>query len=542
MAKRIQRVAPNAAAAGASTGGSRNLGDATQCGAAQNDTGQAANFVVFDLAGGKFGFQLGDVGEIVRVPNLARMPLAPRSLVGLANLHGGILPVVDLRRLLGLPGAALDEAARVIVIARGAPVGYVVDRVDGLVSLPAGRLEKDDTGAGSIDPDLLAGVIKGAEGESTVKILNPARILRDEYSQLGVSGQRASSAASVAAVSATPSATAVERKVSLVSFELDGQEYALPLDRVQEIIQLPSQISEVARSETAVLGVVTLRDRLLPLVSLRALLGLPADSGRQEPGKVVVLPMGSGAVGVVADRTREIIHADPASIDAAPSLLTRGQGDAEITSICRLDQGKRLVAVLSPDRLFRSDLVRRVLSEQDHQTDTKAGQTEGDAMVDEQFVVFRLGEQDYGLPISAVDEIARPPERIARLPKAPAFVDGVMNLRGAAIPIIDLRRRFEIESKERTGSERILIVAMGGAKTGFMVDGVSEVMKIPDQAIRPAPEVSTEQLRLIGRVANLDALDRMILLIDPAQLLDRIEADVLAKFGRSASTRESNVS
>ena len=85
-------------------------------------------------------------------------------------------------------------------------------------------------------------------------------------------------------------------------------------------------------------------------------------------------------------------------------------------------------------------------------------------------------------------------------------------------------------------------MAVDGAKTGFMVDGVSEVMKIPNEAIRPAPEVSTEQMRLIGRVANLDALDRMILLVDPAQLLDRIEADVLAKFGRGASARESKVS
>ena len=437
-------------------GGSANAGDAVRTASAENDTGHAANFVVFDLAGGKFGFQLGDVGEIIRVPNLARMPLAPQSLVGLANLHGVVLPVVDLRRLLGLPGAPLDEAARVIVIARGAPVGYVVDRIDGLVALPAGRLEKDDAGAGSIDPELLDGVIKGAEGESTVKILNPIRILRDEFSRLGASGQRASSVASVAAVSATPSATAVERKVSLVSFELGGQEYALPLDRVQEIIQLPDHISEVARSETAVLGVVTLRDRLLPLVSLRALLGLPADSGREEPGKVVVLPMGGGAVGVVADRTREIIHVDPGTIDAAPSLLTRGEGDAEITSICRLDHGKRLVAVLSPDRLFRSDLVRRVLSEQGQQIDAEASRTEEGTMADEQFIIFRLGDQDYGLPIAAVDEIARLPERIARLPKAPAFVDGVMNLRGAVVPIIDLRRRFEIESRNgpRNGRQR----------------------------------------------------------------------------------------
>jgi purine-binding chemotaxis protein CheW len=542
MAKRTHHVASGAVASAAGLGRDGNASDTAQNDLLPLETGHTANFVVFDLASGKFGFQLGDVGEIVRVPNMARMPLAPQSLVGLANLHGIVLPVVDLRRLLGLPGTQPDEAARVIVIARGAPVGYIVDRIDGLVSLPANRLEKDDAGAGSIDPNLLDGVIKGAEGESTVKILSPTRILRDEFSHLGVSGQRASGVPSVSAVNAAQAVTSENQKVSLVSFELGTQEYALPLDRVQEIIQLPDKISAVARSEAAVLGVVTLRDRLLPLVSLRALLGLPADSRCEEPGKVVVLPMGGGTIGVVADRTREIIHVDPETIDAAPSLLTRGEGDAEITSICRLNNGQRLVAILSPDRLFRSDLVRRVLSEQGQQSEATASHMEGDAMADEQFIIFRLGDQDYGLPIAAVDEIARPPERIARLPKAPAFVDGVMNLRGAAVPIIDLRRRFEIESKERSGSARILVLSAGGAKTGFMVDAVSEVVKIDEKNIRPAPEVSTEQMRLIGRVANLEALDRMILLVDPTQLLDRIEAEVLAKFDRKVASRESKAS
>ena len=59
-------------------------------------------------------------------------------------------------------------------------------------------------------------------------------------------------------------------------------------------------------------------------------------------------------------------------------------------------------------------------------------------MADEQFVIFRLGNQEYGLPIGAVDEIARPPDHITRLPKAPAFIDGVINLRGIVVPIVDL--------------------------------------------------------------------------------------------------------
>ena len=332
-------------------------------------------------------------------------------------------------------------------------------------------------------------------------------------------------------------ASAQERKLSLLSFELGEQEYALPLDRVREIIQLPQNISEVARSETAVLGVVTLRDQLLPLVSLRALLGMPLESGRKDPGKVVVLPMGGGAVGVVTDRTREILHVSPETIDPAPALLTRGEGDAEITSICRLDQGRRLVALLSPDNLFRSDLVRRVLSEQNPASDVSESQIDGDGMADEQFIIFRLGDQEYGIAIAAVDEIARLPEQIVRLPKAPAFIDGVINMRGVVVPIVDLRRRFDIASLEAATSRRILVLSIGGGKTGFIVDGVSEVMKIPADAISPTPEISTEQMRLVGRVANLDSHNRMILLVDAAQLLDRIEADVLAKFDRRSDQR-----
>src|SRR6478752_2918844 len=121
--------------------------------------------------------------------------------------------------------------------------------------------------------------------------------------------------------------------------------------------------------------------------------------------------MGSGAVGVVADRTREILRIDPGLIDPAPALLTRGDGDAEITSICRLEDGKRIVAVLSPDRLFRSDLVRRVISSAGA-NDDETGEAVEVVMSAEQFIVFRLGDQEYGLPIGAIDEVARPPEQM----------------------------------------------------------------------------------------------------------------------------------
>jgi purine-binding chemotaxis protein CheW len=488
------------------------------------------NLLIFQLGGESFGLRLASVAEIIRLPHLAHMPLVPPSLLGLANLRGGVLPVISLRALLQLPVIEANEQTRVIVVRGDAAVGFVVDRVERLLAVAAQQMEQDDAGAGTTDPALLDGTIKGSEGQSTIKLLNLSRLLSGHFARLGASKTHVSRAPAAISISAAAPAQA---SVSLLSVCLGGQEYALPLDRVREIIPLPDHVSALPRPETAVLGVITLRDRLLPLVALRALLGMTVGGGIEQRGKVVVVSLGGGTVGVVVDATREILRVDRNTIDPAPALLTRGEGDAEISSICRLDNGRRLVAMLSPDRLFRSELLRRILADQVNASETEL-QPEAGGMADEQFIIFQLGDQDYGIPIAAVNEVARLPDHITRLPKAPAFVDGVMNLRGSVVPIVDLRRRFDLRTTEHAGSRRILIVTIGAITAGFLVDSVSEIMKVQIDAIQPAPELSPDQMRLISRVINLEAKGPMILLVDPAQLLDQVEADVLAKFRPSA--------
>lgn len=525
MGKRAQHAMASASAAPAA---------APPTGEAAMPASQTAHVVVFGVAAERLGLWLKEVAEIIRPPKLAQMPMAPPSLLGLANLRGTVLPVLSLRRLLGWDDADSAETARVIVIDRPAPFGLLVDRIERLLPVADAAVEQDDAGAGQLDPALLEGVIKAGEGHDIIKVLHPDRLLREQFARLSSAAPRAASAVAAIAPAAAGNAAAQHRQ-ALLSFDLGAQEYALPLERVLEIIALPDHVSEVPRPETAVLGVVTLRDRLLPLVSLRTLLGFADELIRDGRGKVIVLSLGHGAVGVVVDRTRDILRVDPALIDPAPALLTRGAGDAEIAAICRLDHGKRLVGLLSPDRLFRSELVSRVLSQQLEQGSVGPQQADGDAMADEQFIVFRLGEQDYGVPVAAIDEVARAPERVTRLPKAPSFIDGVMNLRGSVMPIVDLRRRFELPANDAATAQRVLVLDSGGGKTGFLVDSVSELIRIPAPAISAAPEVSADQARLIHRVANLQASGRIILLIDPAQLLDRVEADVLAKFDGNAA-------
>jgi purine-binding chemotaxis protein CheW len=150
------------------------------------------------------------------------------------------------------------------------------------------------------------------------------------------------------------------------------------------------------------------------------------------------------------------------------------------------------------------------------------------AAEEEQFVIFRLAREEYGVPIAAVQEIVRVPEEMTRLPKAPAFIEGVVNLRGAVLPVIDQRMRFDLDDIERNDRQRIMVFLIAGVRTGFIVDSVSEVLKIPGDAIGPAPALSEEQRRLISRVANLESKKRIILLIDADHLLDQHESDAVS--------------
>jgi purine-binding chemotaxis protein CheW len=117
---------------------------------------------------------------------------------------------------------------------------------------------------------------------------------------------------------------------------------------------------------------------------------------------------------------------------------------------------------------------------------------------------------------------------LTRVPRAPPFVEGVMNLRGKIVPVINQRQRFSIAGETAGHSLRIVIVTIDGLQAGFVVDAVSEVIGIPARDLSVTPELTADGAQLFDRVANIESAGRMILLIDPKELLDRAERDVLA--------------
>ncbi len=129
-----------------------------------------------------------------------------------------------------------------------------------------------------------------------------------------------------------------------------------------------------------------------------------------------------------------------------------------------------------------------------------------------QFVSFRLGKEEYGIPILRVQEIIRF-EALTRVPQSADHVEGVLNLRGQIIPVMDLRRRFGLPSLERNFSTRIIVVEIDQAKFGILVDCVNEVRSIGSDEIDPAPPLGTQiDAEYIEGMAKLD--QGLVILLD----------------------------
>jgi len=138
-----------------------------------------------------------------------------------------------------------------------------------------------------------------------------------------------------------------------------------------------------------------------------------------------------------------------------------------------------------------------------------------------QVVSFMIGEEEFGVDILKVQEINRMLE-VTSVPNAPECVDGVINLRGKVIPIVDLRSRFAMPRKAHDKNTRVVVVDLAGSVVGFVVDAVREVLRIPRSVTEPPPAlvsgVKSEYITAVGKLA-----DRLLILLDLERVLSDVE-------------------
>ncbi len=452
--------------------------------------------LVFRVGEHKHQINAAHVMEVVRAAHITRVPHGPDALAGIMNLRGKPLPILSMNSVLHGGHARAPFEGKIIVYDHAGALGLLVDDVMRL---------SNNTGSHPIEG--LASRLDAA--------FKPTRL---------TTADRARHRSSVSEPEKT------SRIIALLSFLIAGQLYALPLEDVREVALFPAdKVSAVANNASAVIGIIPSRDGVLPIVSLASLLGLDVHEAGHLGSYVVEVEHDGEPIGLVVDEIEVIHRLSEDAIDAVPALLQKGRGDAQIEAIGRVSGTGRLISILSPEKLFAHQDVALALAKNAEAKTIVKKEENRESL--EQFLIFQLGGESYGMPVRSVDEVIRVPEDITRVPGAPQFVMGVINLRGKAIPLIDQRTRFDTPSIQQSAKSRAIVLTLGRLQAGFVVDEVSEVKAISSSALSEAPDFSSTEADVFDRVAHIEQDGRMILLIDPQQLLTRAEQDVIAAIG-----------
>lgn len=491
-------------------------------------------FVTFTVGEFVFAVDIMKVQEIIRLPDIFKVPLAPISLKGLSNLRGKVLPIISLRRLFGFAEIESTDASRVLVIDVDQLLGFVVDRVGNMLRVESNQMKVVDIISATIDSDFLTGLIKGVDGHSTIMVLDFHKLVKKVFVRgLAVITKRAVQSDSLIDRQDEDVINySVSDEVQLISFSVANQEYAVSIDNVQEVALLPDTITYIPQSPLHVIGSITLRNQFLSLVSLRDIFGL-SDKVLDDKSRIIVLTLSGSAIaiGIVVDRVGELLHIAQTLVDPTPGLLFKGSEMADTAQIFRLDDGKRLISIIETSKLFNHPKIKSALNfkikcdEKFTQKNSEAENYHGD---DTQVIIFNLDDLEFGIPIHSVQEIIRLPDHLSQVPTAPTFVEGVMNLRGNAIAVIDLRMRLGLPKTTRSDEQRIIVFLTANSYSGFIVDQITELLKISNLAIDTSLSLPSLQGKLLVRTVNIDKQNRMVQLLDLSYLVDDDELKKIA--------------
>jgi purine-binding chemotaxis protein CheW len=473
-----------------------------------DEEGKRSRLIVFHAAGARYALPHYVVQEIIRLPALSQVPLAPSSLLGIANLRGAVLSVVDLSRLLAPADLSRAELHRTTESAGGREIDPT-------------NIQTKDVGLAQSERADIASLVRDDQG-SPIRVLDMDALLASAFPS---TTRNAVGRVYVNRNHVQQGVAAFGGK-TFIAFTVSNQEFALPVADVLEV--MPADASQHLASagppgDAKQDNLLTFRGSLVPLFALSELLGLEPDTN---PGATLIARAGNGQVGLLVRQVNEILRVAPEDLEAFPEIVSGRRTKARIQSVIRREDGHRLISVLSSGQMFGDDAATHI----GVAADAASNRPPTPEVATHVFLIVRLGEQEYGLPIASVEEVSRRPEHLTPLPLVPDFLVGVINLRGGVLPVIDQRMRFGVAAE--TGADnRLVVMRVGGQAAGFIVDAVHEVLRTTDAAIAASPDILAASQPVNG-ILNLEGGARMILLLDPARLLSTTELALLDTAGR----------
>jgi purine-binding chemotaxis protein CheW len=291
---------------------------------------------------------------------------------------------------------------------------------------------------------------------------------------------------------------------------------------VEEIIEIPT-VTKVPDAPAYVLGVICLRDQVLPLLDFIQLLHAEPAERPVSGDMVILLSFGRAKLGIVVDGIQEIIRIREEDILPPPQTLSEREAADLEGIVLRSD---RMVSLLKVLDIINGEDQAKIAAMSSSLMPERSEEVV--AAFDLPLVVFHLGSEAYSLRLHEVREIIMV-GNITPIPRAPSFIEGVLNLRGEVMPVIDLRERFGLPRQTVSSVSRIVITPIGGVSTGLIVDSVEEVKSVDQRRLEDPPKVTAVGANaFIEKVARVDG--GVIFLLNVQCLLTEVEGQQLQVF------------
>lgn len=301
-----------------------------------------------------------------------------------------------------------------------------------------------------------------------------------------------------------------------ISFIVGGQLYAVPFHWVRELVDDPDLLP--TPDEGDLKGLARVRDQWVPVIPL----GVTSAQAVLRGGTVMVVIGGDGArLGILVDEVRGLIEWRGSARPERGLSSVRAPVTSSVEGVVTWIDPVELVA-------GREELFTEI------QGDAMSKTTTGTPVT--HVVEFRLGEDLFGINVARVFEVIRYPA-VRVLPHTPPFLEGAAELRGAVLPIVDLRKRFGIDPGPPAPETRVLVTDLGGERIGLVVDRVLGVIRLAASELQPAPKFFK------GLAARyLEALvpreDRSVIVLNTDEILTSKEKIQLRGAGRSSGAKE----
>ncbi len=617
-------------------------------------------FVIFKIGEEEYALYIKNVQEIVKLSDITKIPRSPHYLLGITNLRGNVLPVIDSRKRFSLRETKHADNLRMLVVDfKDTISGFLIDSVSEVLRIDARKVEKagdviSEELKNSSIKNFIEGIIKEEDGKRIIFLLNLDSILKIETT-------RESNKFSLGREITTEESTGKKlEEEQIVVFKVANDEYGFSINAVREILRV-KKLTKVPNTPPYVKGILTLRGKILPIFDFREMIGIASqeeeflsainiveknhkkwlkeleralydyehinnthldnicdirplkenrdnlelstkenieefielhekihlntskllelagrDMGEAQyyyeteinnreklleqklkeisseiiqatnnEKKILVIELNSTTVGLLVDKVSEVINIPKELIDFS---INESQSEMELKGIVKIDDGRRLIFLIDGNLLFKEsdkNLIRKLKGEESKalgdETMTENEKIEDTITHMERFVTFTIDNEEYGINIMQIQEINRV-SKVTKVPRAPTFIEGVINLRGEVLPVIDIRKRFGIENKPIDERTRVIITDVSGKKTGLIVDKVNEVMGIPKTNIEPTPDIilSNARAEFLDGVGKVDEGKRMVLIINVNKILSAKEQNEFNTIDVSTVSAETN--